>query len=423
MSETPNTSRRNLSLPEFAALTAAMISMVALSIDIMLPVIEEIAVEMGERGANAAQLIIISLFVGLAIGQLLYGPVSDTVGRKPAIGVGFGIFIVGTIICILAKDFDGMLFGRFLQGLGAAAPRIVSMSIVRDLYEGREMAKITSIIMGFFILVPALAPAIGQLIVNVAPWRTIFYVLLAQGVLVLIWFSVRQDETLRPEYKQKFSLRQIGARTWEFMTTRVSLWYTMAAGIVFGAFAGYLVTSPQLFKDLYGIDEKFPYYFGSLALVIGSASLFNAKLVERLGMRKLCLMAMVTQMIVSAIFFVIAWQQGGHLPLGIFMIWGVIAFFMMGFLFGNFNAIALEPLGHMAGIGAAMVGSISTFLSLGLARFIGGIYDQTLFAAPWQLYGLGSDLYYGYEMGRSPRIMPIHFCAFTYMRPYAHSCI
>ena len=335
MNEAPNTSRRNLSLPEFAALTAAMISMVALSIDIMLPVIEEIAVEMGERGGNSAQMIIISLFVGLAIGQFLYGPVSDTVGRKPAIGTGFGVFIVGTIICILAKDFDTMLFGRFLQGLGAAGPRIVSMSIVRDLYAGREMAKITSIIMGFFILVPALAPAIGQLIVNVAPWRTIFYVLLAQGVLVLIWFSVRQAETLHPEYKQKFSLVQIAARMWEFLTTRVSFWYTMAAGIVFGAFIGYLVTSPQLFKDLYGIDEKFPYYFGGLALVIGSASIFNARLVERLGMRKLCLMAVVTQMLASAVFFVLAWQNGGHLPLNIFMVWGVISFFMLGFLFGN----------------------------------------------------------------------------------------
>lgn len=378
MNNAPNTSRRNLSLPEFAALTAAMISMVALSIDIMLPVIEEIAVEMGERGGNSAQMIIISLFVGLAIGQFLYGPVSDTVGRKPAIGVGFGVFIVGTIICILAKDFDSMLFGRFLQGLGAAGPRIVSMSIVRDLYEGREMAKITSIIMGFFILVPALAPAIGQLIVNIAPWRTIFYVLLAQGILVLIWFSWRQDETLHPEYKQKFSLIHIGKRMWEFLTTRVSFWYTMAAGIVFGAFIGYLVTSPQLFKDLYGIDEKFPYYFGGLALVIGSASLFNARLVERLGMRKLCLMAVVTQMLVSAVFFILAWQNGGHLSLNIFMIWGVISFFMLGFLFGNFNAIALEPMGHMAGIGAAMVGSVSTFLSLGLGRFIGGLYDQTL---------------------------------------------
>ncbi|MBL4871189.1 MAG: multidrug effflux MFS transporter [Robiginitomaculum sp.] len=394
MNQVSTIERRKLSLAEFAALTAAMISMVALSIDIMLPVVEEIAVEMGEMDANAAQLIIISLFTGLAIGQLLYGPVSDTVGRKPAIGVGFGIFIFGTIICLVARDFDTMLLGRFLQGLGAAAPRIVSMSIVRDLYSGREMAKVTSIIMGFFILVPALAPAIGQGIVIFAPWRMIFYVLLGQAVLVLFWFWMRQNETLRPEYRREFSLINICKRAWEVLTTRISFWYTCAAGIVFGAFIGYLITSPQLFKDLYGIDDKFPLYFGVLALFIGSASFFNARLVVRLGMRKLCLMAVTVQMIVSLLFLLLAWQQGGTLPLAVFMLWAGIVFFMMGFLFGNFNAIALEPLGHIAGVGAAVVGSLSTFLSLGLGRMIGAAYDQSLLPllASFAILGLMSIL-------------------------------
>ncbi len=385
---------RKLSLPEFAALTAAMISMVALSIDIMLPVIDVIAVEMGQMDKNAAQRIIISLFVGLALGQLLYGPVSDTVGRKPAIGVGFAIFIGGTIVCLIARDFNTMLLGRFLQGLGAAAPRIVAMSIVRDLYAGREMAQVTSIIMGFFIMVPAVAPLIGQMIVNVAPWPVIFYTLLGQAVLVWIWFAWRQQETLHPEYRRDFSMVQIGRRAWEVLTTRVSFWYTLAAGIVFGAFIGYLVTSPQLFEDLYGITDKFPYYFGGLAIVIGSASLFNARLVMRLGMRKLCLIAVTTQMIVAVIFFIIAWQNGGTLPLAVFMVWACITFFMMGFLFGNFNAIALEPLGHIAGIGAAIVGSLSTFLSMGLGWFIGQSYNQTLlpFLASFAILGLISLL-------------------------------
>lgn len=369
---------KKLSLAEFSALMAGMISMVALSIDIMLPVIDVIAVDMGETNPNSAQLIITALFVGLAIGQLLYGPVSDTVGRKPAIGVGFGIFIVGTVLCILARDFNAMLFGRFLQGLGAAAPRIVSMSVVRDLYQGREMAKVTSIIMGFFIIVPALAPAIGQAIVTFAPWSALYYVLLGQGVLILFWFSMRQPETLNPDYRREFSLRQIASRAWEVITNRISFWYTVAAGIVFGAFVGYLITSPQVFKDLYGIDEKFPLYFGGLAIVIGCASFFNARLVGRFGMRNLCLMAVTMQMLASTLFFIAAWMQGGVLPLPIFMTWAAINFFMMGFLFGNFNAIALEPLGHIAGIGAAIVGSLSTVISLGLGQAIGAAYNQTL---------------------------------------------
>ena len=369
---------RKLSLPEFAALTAAMISMVALSIDIMLPVLDVIAVEMGEHNENAAQRMIIALFIGLATGQLLYGPVSDTTGRKPAIAVGFAIFIGGTIVCLLAKDFNTMLLGRFLQGLGAAAPRIVAMSIVRDLYSGREMAQVTSIIMGFFIMVPAIAPLLGQLIVNVAHWHMIFYVLLGQAVMVWVWFAARQQETLHPEFRRDFSLVQIGRRALEVLTTRISFWYTLAAGIVFGAFIGYLVASPQIFDDLYGIDDNFPYYFGGLAIVIGSASLFNARLVVRLGMRRLCLMAVSAQMLVSAVFLLAAWINGGLLPLPVFMVWAAIAFFMMGFLFGNFNAIALEPLGHIAGIGAAIVGSLSTFFSMGLGWLIGRAYDETL---------------------------------------------
>ena len=369
---------RKLSLPEFAALTAAMISMVALSIDIMLPVLDVMAADMGRTEKNIEQRIIIALFIGLATGQLLYGPVSDTTGRKPAIAVGFAIFIGGTIVCLLAKDFNTMLLGRFLQGLGAAAPRIVAMSIVRDLYSGREMAQVTSIIMGFFIMVPAIAPLIGQLIVNVAHWHMIFYVLLGQAVMVWVWFAARQQETLHPEYRRDFSLVQIGRRALEVLTTRISFWYTLAAGIVFGAFIGYLVASPQIFEDLYGIKENFPYYFGGLAIVIGSASLFNARLVVRLGMRRLCLMAVSAQMLVSAVFLLAAWINGGLLPLPIFMVWAAISFFMMGFLFGNFNAIALEPLGHIAGIGAAIVGSLSTFISMGLGWLIGRAYDETL---------------------------------------------
>jgi len=344
----------------------------------MLPVLDVIAVEMGEHNENAAQRMVITLFVGMAIGQLLYGPVSDSVGRKPAISAGFAIFLGGTIVCLLAKDFHAMLLGRFLQGLGAAAPRIVAMSIVRDLYSGREMAQVTSIIMGFFIMVPAIAPLLGQLIVNVAHWHMIFYVLLGQAIMVWVWFAARQQETLHPEYRHDFSMLQIGRRAWEVITTRISFWYTMAAGIVFGAFIGYLVTSPQIFKDLYGIDETFPYYFGGLAIVIGSASLFNARLVVRMGMRRLCLLAVSAQMIISAAFLLAAWVNGGLLPLPVFMVWAAANFFMMGFLFGNFNAIALEPLGHIAGIGAAIVGSLSTFLSLTLGWLIGRAYDKTL---------------------------------------------
>ncbi|PHR91511.1 MAG: Bcr/CflA family drug resistance efflux transporter [Robiginitomaculum sp.] len=367
-----------LGLAEFSALMAFLISMVAMSIDIMLPVIDVVGAELGASGKNSSQMIILFLFVGLAFGQLIYGPVSDTTGRKPAILTGLVIFFIGTVLAIVAKDFNAMLAGRFLQGLGAAAPRIVSMAVVRDLYSGRAMAQVTSVIMGFFIIVPALAPAIGQGILMVAEWRMIFYVLLGQAVLCALWFGLRQPETLHPEYRRPLSLLNILKGAWEVLTIRISFWYTIAAGIIFGAFVGYLISSPQIFEDLFGITDTFPFYFGALAISIGAASLFNVRLVVRLGMRRLCVTALSFQAIISLIFFGIAMLNGGMLSLPLFMIWAASAFFLMGFLFGNFNAIAMEPLGHIAGVGSAMVGGMSTFISLGIGGMIGNAYNGTV---------------------------------------------
>ncbi|PHR60240.1 MAG: Bcr/CflA family drug resistance efflux transporter [Robiginitomaculum sp.] len=363
---------------EFCALMAFLISMVALSIDIMLPVIDVVGEELGAPDANSAQLIVIYLFIGLGFGQLIYGPVSDTVGRKPAILSGFVIFIIGTLISIFAKDFDTMLAGRFLQGLGAAAPRIVAMALIRDVYSGRAMAQVTSVIMGFFIIVPAIAPALGQGILMFAEWRMIFYVLLGQAFLCLLWFYTRQIETLRPEFRRSLSPIKMGAALWEIFNTRISFWYTIAAGIIFGAFIGYLITSPQIFEDIYGIKEKFPFYFGGLAIAIGCASIFNARLVMRLGMRRLCLTALSLQVTLSLVFFALALLNNGELSLFLFMVWAAGAFFMLGFLFGNFNAIAMEPLGHIAGIGSAFVGGVSTFISLTIARAIGAAYHENI---------------------------------------------
>lgn len=369
---------KQLGWVEFAALMAFLISMVAMSIDIMLPVIDVVGKELGAPDANAAQKIVLFLFVGLSFGQLLYGPISDTTGRKPAILSGFVIFIAGTLLAIMAKDFNTMLAGRFLQGLGAAAPRIVTMAIVRDLYSGRAMAQVISIIMGFFVLVPALAPAIGQGIIMVAEWRMIFYVLLSQAVICALWFGLRQPETLRPEFRRTLSLTNLLKGALEVLNTRISFWYTLAAGVIFGAFVGYLVSSPQIFEDLFGITDTFPLYFGSLAIAIGGASIFNARLVVRLGMRRLCISALSLQAILSLVFFAIAFSHDGLLSLPLFMVWAGSSFFMMGFLFGNFNAIAMEPLGHIAGIGSAIVGGGSSFVSLGIGWAIGNAYDGTV---------------------------------------------
>ncbi|MBL4853001.1 MAG: multidrug effflux MFS transporter [Robiginitomaculum sp.] len=378
MLQKQTTQKPKLSLPEFAAMMAYMISLAALSIDAMLPVIDVIGRDLGVIDPNKPQLIIGAVFLGLAIGQLAYGPISDAVGRKPAIYAGLVLFTIGCLLAMFAKDFDTMLLGRFLQGIGVAGPRIVSIAVVRDIYSGREMAKVSSFIMSFFIIVPALAPLLGQFIADIWNWQAIYFVLLAMAVFVGLWYGLRQSETLHPEFRRKLSLRRVISGFREALSFRVTSGYALAAGIVFGSFVAYLMTSPQLFADIFGIKKNFPYYFGALAICIGMAAFVNARLVMKLGMRKLCKWALFAKAVWSGGFFVAAVASGGVLPLEAFMIWAGFSFFLLGILFGNVNAVAMEPVGHIAGFGSSVVGFVSGAISLSIGMLIGQMYTGTV---------------------------------------------
>ncbi len=295
---------------EFVALVALMISLVALSIDAMLPALATIGAELGARQANDAQLILSALFLGLAFAQVIYGPLSDSFGRKPTIYLGFGLFIGGCLLSALATSFAAMLIGRFLQGIGAAGPRIVTIAMVRDLYEGRAMARIMSSVMAVFILVPALAPGIGQLILMVASWRAIFGAFLAVASIAVVWFGIRQPETLSAAHRASFSLRRIAGAAREVCGHPVAFGYTLAAGLIFGALIGYLTSAAQIFQGQYGLGERFPIYFAALALAIGLASWCNSRLVMRYGMRLLSGVAVVGLGALSVGFFAIALGTG-----------------------------------------------------------------------------------------------------------------
>lgn len=367
-----------LRLGEFVTLMALMTSLVALSIDAMLPALSDIGRELGTTDANQPQLVVSVLFLGLALGQFIYGPVSDSTGRKRPIYAGLALYLVGTLLCVLAKDFNTMLAGRFLQGLGVAGPRIVTVAMVRDQYEGRAMARIMSLIMAVFIIVPALAPALGQGILTFAHWRAIFGLLLGLSLIALMWFALRQPETLPQERRQPWSVRQLGVSLLETLRTRSAVGYAVAAGVIFGGFIGYLTSAPQIFQQQYDKAALFPLFFGLLSLAIGAAALLNARLVMRFGMHLLSRRALQVQCSASILFALAAWVAPDGLPLWAFMVWAGIAFFCQGLLFGNFNAIAMEPLGHIAGIGAAMVGSLTSFISLALGTAIGQAYDGTV---------------------------------------------
>jgi DHA1 family bicyclomycin/chloramphenicol resistance-like MFS transporter len=363
---------------EFIALMAVMTSIIAFSIDAMLPALPQIAADLGVADVNDRQLVVIVLFVGLALAQIAYGPISDTMGRKPAAYIGFTIFIAGSLMCIFAGSFDVMLIGRFLQGVGAAGPRIVSLALVRDLYSGRAMAKVMSMIMGVFIIVPVIAPSVGQALLLIGDWRLIFVALLAEGVIGLAWFAWRQPETLRADRRAPFSLRRILGAFAEAFTHPVTLGYTVAAGLVFGAFVGYLASTQQVLGELYGLGAQFPLYFGANALAFGLASMLNAKLVMKLGMRRLAGSGLGATSALSVVFFIVTLLLEGHPPLWTLMGYLLLTFFFVGVLFGNFNALAMEPMGHIAGVAAAVIGSGATIISSVLGWALGQAYDGTV---------------------------------------------
>lgn len=371
-------SQPTLPVGEFVTLMALTVSLTALSIDAMLPALPFIASELGAAHANDGQYIISVMFGGFAVGQILFGPLSDSVGRKPAIYAGIGLFVLGCALSVSASSFDTMLAGRLLQGIGAAAPRVVTIALVRDQFGGDEMARIMSMIMAVFVLVPAAAPALGQLLIALSGWRAIFLLLLAQALIVVAWLGIRQRETLRPDHRTAFSVANIVRGGLVVARSRVALGYTVTAGLCFGGLVGYLTSAQQIFQELYAVGDSFPAYFAVLALAIGTASALNSKLVVRLGMRRLSYGAVLGIAGPSSAFFLFAFAHDGKPALAAFMALLIVTFFCIGILFGNLNAMAMEPLGHVAGIGAAVVGAGSTVVSMSLGTLIGQLYNGTV---------------------------------------------
>lgn len=381
-------------LGEFVAMMALMTSLVAMSIDAMLPALSDIGAELGVQRVNDNQLILTTLFIGLAVGQLFYGALSDTIGRKRAIYLGYGVFFAGSLLSIFAVSFPMMLAGRLLQGLGVAGPRGVSMALIRDRFEGRAMAQVLSFISVIFILTPIIAPTLGQAILLVADWRAIFAALLVMGVISLLWFALRQPETLPPARRAPFSARRIARALVEVLSNPVALGYTLMAGLISGALQGYLSSAQQIFQFQYGLGTLFPLVFAINALSLGLASFVNGRVVMRYGMRPLVHKALLALCALSILLVGVALATDGQPPLPLLMIFLLPSFFCVGILFGNMNSLAMEPLGHIAGVGAAVVGSLSTLVATPLGAGIGQVYNGTVLplVLGFAAFGLGALL-------------------------------
>jgi len=370
--------RHAIPFAEFVALMATMTALIALSIDMMLPALPAIAATLGVRRANDSQLIVSLLFLGFGFGQFFYGPVSESVGRKPAVYVGLALFSAGCVLALVARSFPVMLVGRVLQGVGVGGPRAMTIAFVRDRFEGRAMARVMSFVMAVFILVPVIAPSIGQVVFRAAGWRMIFGAYLTLGLVVWVWFAWRQEETLSPARRLPLSLANIARGAREVVGNRLAVGYTLAAGLIYGAFIGYLSSVQQILQEQYALGPKFPLYFSTLAIALGGASLCNARLVGRYGMRSLARLALRLVCAVSIGFLAVVILRGGHPPLWSLIAYLLVSFFGIGLLFGNLNALAMQPLGHIAGIGAAVVGGSQTLISLACGTIIGQSYDNTV---------------------------------------------
>lgn len=362
---------------EFIGILALLMSISAYSIDAMLPALEIIGAEFQSSG-NQTQLIISALFVGLSIGQLFYGPLSDSIGRRRSIFIGMAIFAVGSFLCIFSQSMQVMLAGRVLQGFGASGSRIVTMALVRDKFKGDAMARIMSFVMAIFIIVPALAPALGQVVLKLWDWRAVFVSQLLLGVGAVVFFGLRLEETLPAHKRKSFSLKQFRSAVKITCNTRSTMGYSLASGFVLSAFMGYLNSAQQIYQGYFNLGERLPLFFGILAVAIGSASFVNSQLVLRYGMKRLVWTAIFVFTLAACIFLSLLLFLPDFATLTTFMATMFVIFFCSGILFGNLSSLALEPLGEIAGTASAVIGTLQSVISVSIGLLIGQMYSGTL---------------------------------------------
>ncbi len=355
---------------EFIALMASLMSVVALAIDALLPALDVIGSAVQTSSATENQLIITMIFLGLGIGPLIFGPLSDNLGRKPVVYFGFILFLLSSFICVRAQTIEYMILGRILQGIGLSAPRTISIAIIRDQYQGDPMARIMSFVTVVFLLVPIVAPAIGKMVLDNFDWQSIFLMQLWCSGAVALWFWKRQPETLDPEHKRALQLKDYLHGLSEVIKEPRTMGYTLISGLVFGSFMVYLSGAQQIFHQQYDLKDEFPMIFAGLSIAIGLAIFSNGHLVLRFGMKTMVTRALYGFFAI-ALLYVLVFSGQDNPSIEVLMIFFGLQFFAIGFLFGNLRALAMQPMGHIAGMAAAITGFISTIMALPISTFIG----------------------------------------------------
>lgn len=372
------TKRPVMGMLEFVVLFGLINSLAALGIDALLPAMRILEGAMNVTEPNRIQLIVSMFILGAVFGELVAGPLADSYGRKIVILSGLAIFFAGSVVSMMAVDLDQLLLGRVIQGFGVSGPKIASRAMIRDQFSGDAMARIMSFIFMVFILVPMIAPAIGQWAISVAGWEAIFIMYLITAGVAFLWLATRQGETLLPEKKLPLSAPLILRNVGLIVRNKRVMAYTVAVGFVFGGIINYLGIAQALFFDIYSIDQQFPLYFAMLAGGIGLSLFANSQLVMHFGMYRIAITAQLGLIILSTALFVVTYVTQQAPSLMIFMVCGVGIFFCCGFLFGNLNALAMNKIGRVAGLGASVVTSLSSLIAVGISYGLGLYYDQTI---------------------------------------------
>lgn len=362
---------------EFIAMMAALMAINALAIDIMLPALQQIGAALNVEDENERQFIVSSYLFGLGFAQLIYGPISDRFGRRNPMIFGLVLYIICSLAIVVVPSFAGLLILRFIQGAGAAATRVISVSIVRDVFGGRAMAEVMSLIMMVFMIVPIIAPGTGQLIMLGGNWHLIFLFIGIMAALIMAWIIIRLPETLTQEDIRPLTVTSIVAGFRIVLTNRIALCYTIAATSIFGSLFGFINSAQQVYVGIYDLGPWFPVAFAAVAAFMSLASFLNSKFVGQFGMRRLSHASLLGFIVVTFLWLMVQLVSDGPMPFWMFLSFFAVAMFQFGWIGANFNSLAMEPLGHVAGTASAVLGFMSTVGGAAIGAVIGQAFDGT----------------------------------------------
>ncbi|MCF2514045.1 multidrug effflux MFS transporter [Sphingomonas sp. G124] len=360
---------------ETVALLAGLMALNAFAIDAMIPALPAIGAELGVETENRRQLVVVAYFLGFGFGQIFWGPLADRFGRKPILGAGVALYTGFALLCGIAESFTLLIAGRIAMGASAAVTRVLVTAMVRDLFEGEAMARVMSLVFMVFMLVPVLAPNIGQAILLVGPWRTIFLVLASYGVTIWLWSFIRLPETLHPEYRRDLNTGEIWQAVKTAASDRLSIGYTLALTAVFGGLTAYISSIQQIVFDVFDAANFIGLVFAAIAAPMALASWGNASVVGRFGLRRTGHSGLLAFVTVATAHVLIA--ELTVEPLWLFIVMMALTFVAFAFTTSNFGTLAMRNMAPIAGTASSFQGVTGTIGGALIGLTIGQSFDGT----------------------------------------------